>query len=342
MVTSSLGSHDNPTKVVLVNSPVDLNVWLPNNKPRGDKPKINQRLWQNGNDIIAPWYYSNIKTILEMLEDHESRNKGLFADGVKLRALLRQQLDLLSTGEVNPQKLHSWCCDVMQVLRKQKLDMSWFFPKRSGGALAAQTCNIPEKNILLLVECISEADQKEYCAFAFEFDALPPIVKDKISAAKSSKIEFKSGEVSLSELLQIDPIQNPCKSKKLPEEEEGAVKDAFEEPAEMEISDKEGKAKLKEHLHRERSKKLVKEFKKNLKSFNCEACEFNFKDMYGDLGEQFVEAHHIKPLGEGGERETKISDLAAVCSNCHRMLHKRNPQLTMDALRSIIAKKKSQ
>jgi 5-methylcytosine-specific restriction enzyme A len=38
---------------------------------------------------------------------------------------------------------------------------------------------------------------------------------------------------------------------------------------------------------------------------------------YGQLGEDFIECHHRLPLSTTGERRTRLSDLALVCSNCH-------------------------
>jgi 5-methylcytosine-specific restriction protein A len=57
---------------------------------------------------------------------------------------------------------------------------------------------------------------------------------------------------------------------------------------------------------------------------------------YGDLGAGFAECHHKLPLA-AGERRTLLSDLAIVCANCHRMLHRRSPWLTVEELQEILA-----
>lgn len=57
-----------------------------------------------------------------------------------------------------------------------------------------------------------------------------------------------------------------------------------------------------------------------------------------EVGKGFIEAHHTKlvsTLHENGE-ETKIEELALVCSNCHRMLHRRRPWLEMDDLPKLL------
>jgi len=103
----------------------------------------------------------------------------------------------------------------------------------------------------------------------------------------------------------------------------------------------EGKELLKKHVLRERNPRLVFEAKKAFKEKNgslfCEVCDFVFVEKYGKVGEDFIEAHHVKPISEMTENEkTKISDLVMVCSNCHKMLHRKRPWLTKDSLRLLL------
>ena len=101
----------------------------------------------------------------------------------------------------------------------------------------------------------------------------------------------------------------------------------------------EGTGVLRTHLRRERSKSLVDRFKAALTSFSCEICNFDFLATYGELGRGFIEAHHKVPVArlEPGTK-TRIEDLAPVCSNCHRMLH-RSGDLTIDDLKDHFARK---
>jgi 5-methylcytosine-specific restriction enzyme A len=71
-------------------------------------------------------------------------------------------------------------------------------------------------------------------------------------------------------------------------------------------------------------------------SLVCEACDFDFEKMYGDRGQGFIECHHVEPLHQTGERSTSIKDLALLCSNCHRMIHRKPPWPTPAQLRAII------
>lgn len=63
-----------------------------------------------------------------------------------------------------------------------------------------------------------------------------------------------------------------------------------------------------------------------------------FGARYGELGEGYIEVHHLKPvasLGSGGKM--KLSDLAVVCANCHRMLHRGRRLRTLEDLRKAMA-----
>lgn len=103
----------------------------------------------------------------------------------------------------------------------------------------------------------------------------------------------------------------------------------------------EGKVKEKLHRSRERNSKLISQVKAEALDkygkLQCECCGFDFEEFYGELGAEFIEAHHTKPvseLHENGE-ETKKEDIALVCSNCHRMLHRRRPWLEMIDLKKL-------
>jgi 5-methylcytosine-specific restriction enzyme A len=68
---------------------------------------------------------------------------------------------------------------------------------------------------------------------------------------------------------------------------------------------------------------------KNAKKFHgttCQACELNFGQRYGEIGEGFIEAHHLKPIGmleEGVPIKYDVaSEFAVLCANCHRMIHR--------------------
>ncbi|MGY6272133.1 HNH endonuclease [Achromobacter denitrificans] len=67
----------------------------------------------------------------------------------------------------------------------------------------------------------------------------------------------------------------------------------------------------------------------------CDVCAFDFTARYGALGVGFIEAHHRRPVHQlNGKEKTKAKDLALVCSNCHRMLHRTMPPLSVEDLKT--------
>jgi len=94
----------------------------------------------------------------------------------------------------------------------------------------------------------------------------------------------------------------------------------------------EGKRKERETYFFARNPKLVREAKK-LHKFKCQACEFEFKDKYGEFGKNYIECHHENVLSERPEKDwskdvkTTIDDVKVLCANCHRMVHHKRPAL---------------
>ena len=103
----------------------------------------------------------------------------------------------------------------------------------------------------------------------------------------------------------------------------------------------EGKLVERKHKSRERSSKLIAdakaEFLKHNKNLYCTVCNFDFEKKYGKRGSGFIEAHHTIPVSDMKlGQNTKIEDIALVCSNCHRMLHRTRPWLSMKQLKEIL------
>jgi len=66
----------------------------------------------------------------------------------------------------------------------------------------------------------------------------------------------------------------------------------------------------------------------------CEVCSFDFLIKYGEMGRDYIEVHHVIPLHASGETRTRLRDLVLLCSNCHRMIHRRRAWVTPEALRA--------
>lgn len=70
----------------------------------------------------------------------------------------------------------------------------------------------------------------------------------------------------------------------------------------------------------------------------CAICGFDFEKIYGEIGRGFIEVHHVVPIHERGGEYTvnPITDLIPLCSNCHSMIHRRNPVYSTKELTDII------
>ena len=72
---------------------------------------------------------------------------------------------------------------------------------------------------------------------------------------------------------------------------------------------------------------------------DCFVCGFNFEEIYGERGKDFIEVHHINPLSTLGEviKVNPETDLIPLCANCHRMVHRRKDDvLDLESLKDIL------
>jgi 5-methylcytosine-specific restriction protein A len=73
--------------------------------------------------------------------------------------------------------------------------------------------------------------------------------------------------------------------------------------------------------------------------YACAVCSFNFKIFYGAIGENYIHVHHIIPLSEIKQEYQldPVKDLIPVCPNCHAIIHKTQPALTVEQLKRHLA-----
>ena len=106
------------------------------------------------------------------------------------------------------------------------------------------------------------------------------------------------------------------------------------------IATREGGLAFRAHLRRERDTKLrdkkLADVKRRGLPIECEVCTFRFGDTYGSRGLDYIECHHRTPLHVTGETQTKLVDLALLCSNCHRMIHRSKRWLTVEDLKELV------
>ena len=73
----------------------------------------------------------------------------------------------------------------------------------------------------------------------------------------------------------------------------------------------------------------------------CQVCKMCFEEVYGEIGKDFIEVHHLVPISErGGDYIVNpVRDLVPLCSNCHSMIHSASGgRLTLQDLMARIAR----
>jgi 5-methylcytosine-specific restriction protein A len=108
----------------------------------------------------------------------------------------------------------------------------------------------------------------------------------------------------------------------------------------LDIPAGEGGVALRSHLRRERDPKIrrrkLDDTRRRGLPIACEACQFDFAQAYGTHGLDYIECHHRIPLHVTGLTQTKLADLALLCSNCHRMIHRTRNWLTVEELKELV------
>ena len=75
-----------------------------------------------------------------------------------------------------------------------------------------------------------------------------------------------------------------------------------------------------------RNPRLVSDAKSHY-GYQCQACKFRYSDHYVDVGDDFIEVHHLSPLSERSKTAeypqlTNLDEVTVLCANCHRMVHR--------------------
>ena len=129
-------------------------------------------------------------------------------------------------------------------------------------------------------------------------------------------------------------------------EAQGVIKPQSERVPDLDddlpVSGKEGRKQWASHLRREHNRKIVTAKKRRVLADTgrlcCEVCDFDFEAQFGPQLAGFCEVHHVVPLAEAGAvRDTDLNDLAVLCANCHRAIHRLGPKMpTIAELRAIL------
>ncbi len=59
-------------------------------------------------------------------------------------------------------------------------------------------------------------------------------------------------------------------------------------------------------------------------NYTCQVCGIKMENVYGELGLEFIEVHHLVPIHLFDDTHVidPLEDLIALCPNCHSMIHK--------------------
>lgn len=70
----------------------------------------------------------------------------------------------------------------------------------------------------------------------------------------------------------------------------------------------------------------------------CVICGFSFGAVYGEVAEDFIHVHHVRPLAEVGAEYIvdPVADLRPVCPNCHAVIHLRKPAFSIQEVVALL------
>jgi 5-methylcytosine-specific restriction enzyme A len=87
----------------------------------------------------------------------------------------------------------------------------------------------------------------------------------------------------------------------------------------------EGRLLTEIHKRRERHPSLRRKLlaaRRSRGRLSCDICGLICKVADSDYHDAVFEAHHVRPLSMGITKSTKLVDLALLCANCHRLIHR--------------------
>lgn len=88
---------------------------------------------------------------------------------------------------------------------------------------------------------------------------------------------------------------------------------------------KEGQFTTRMHKTRERSRRIRKRLLKSKRKsgpLSCDLCGAQSPTADTRYEDAMFEGHHIVPIAQSFTRETRLKDMALLCANCHRLIHR--------------------
>lgn len=160
---------------------------------------------------------------------------------------------------------------------------------------------------------------------------------------RGKEIVVPGGIAQIPGYVRVQPLDSISRLQEASAEPQASMQVPLELPT-VDVSNltvREGRLQLVQHFQRERNREIIKAKKRQVLRttgcLTCEVCGFDFERMYGRLGRGFCEVHHKVPLAEvDTEVTTNLEDLAILCANCHRMVHRTNPFKSIEELKQLI------
>lgn len=123
-----------------------------------------------------------------------------------------------------------------------------------------------------------------------------------------------------------------------PDVDEPSIDETEEEAEKRQVEGRVTEAKV---LRRQRNR-AARERCLIKSGYKCYICDFDFEKVYGEIGKGFLEVRHKRPISTyDEEHEIPQSELVALCSNCHSMVHRRKEAMDVDELKSIVQNKRN-
>jgi hypothetical protein len=71
---------------------------------------------------------------------------------------------------------------------------------------------------------------------------------------------------------------------------------------------------------------------------DCSGCGISFGKIYGESAEGYIHVHHVKGVSSRGGKYVvdPVKDLRPICPNCHAVVHRQSPPLTIMKLKNML------